>query len=212
MGSKRLIVLVLTALCPVPGLAKGGLRLYPEGRRFRAWLDILDVENRWLAKGHVNWRTGRPDGKPARLGPRTHCSAFVAAACLRLGIPMLKPPPQMYLSNRQQDWLRTGGRRLGWRSVGAVRAQELANRGYLVVASWKNREKDRYHRGAGHIAVVRPQIKSVALIRKRGPQITQAGRRNYQTSSVAVGFRGRAWDKGEVRYFAYLRGRALARR
>jgi hypothetical protein len=166
------------------------------------------VEHRWLPNKHVNWKTGAPDGKPVASGPRTHCSAFVAAACVRLGVPMLLPPPQTYLSNRQQDWLHGRGKRLGWRQVDALRAQQLANKGYVVVASWKNREKDGYHRAAGHITIVRPQLKAVALVDQRGPQITQAGKRNYKTTSVAVGFSGRAWQRREIQYFAFMRHRA----
>ncbi len=207
MFGKRFLIVWLVLLCPADVGAREQVALYPEGRRLRAWLDTLDVEHRWRAGQKIDWRTGRK-GDPSEYNPRTHCSAFVAAVCRRLGVPMLKPPPRMYLSNRQQDWLRGRGRALGWRRVGPVRAQELANRGYLVIASWKNREKDRYHRGAGHVAVVRPQLKDVARIRKRGPQITQAGRRNYRTTSAAVGFRGRAWKNRQVLYFAYVRAPA----
>ncbi len=208
MIRKRLLVVLLLLVSPVAPPAFGRdtkVPLYSQGRRLRSLLDRMDVEHRWLANRHVNWKTGLPDGKPARSGPRTHCSAFVASACVRLKVPMLLPPPQTYLSNRQQDWLRGKGSSRGWRPVTALRAQQLANQGYVVVASWKTREKDGYHRGAGHIAIVRPQLKAVSLVRSRGPQLTQAGNRNYKTTSVAVGFSGRAWNRKQVLYFAYLR-------
>jgi hypothetical protein len=210
MFGKHWLIVWLVLVCPTAVRARDPVPLHPEGRRLRALIDTLDVENRWLAGQKINWRTGRAGGAPGERNPRTHCSAFVAAVCRRLDVPMLEPPPRMYLSNRQHDWLRGRGQALGWRQVGAVRAQELANQGYLVVASWKNREKDRYHRGAGHIAVVRPQLEDIARIQNRGPQITQAGRRNYRTTSVAVGFRGRAWAKRQVLYFAYLRANHLS--
>jgi len=203
-----LVLLVLTSPVLPPAIARDSrVPLSPEGRRLRAKLDRMDVEHRWLPNRHVDWKTGKPDGKTVRSGPRTHCSAFVAAACVRLKVPMLLPPPQTYLSNRQQDWLLGKGRGLGWREVSALRAQQLANKGYVVLASWKNHENDGYHRGAGHIAIVRPQLKEVSMVRSRGPQLTQAGGRNYKTTSVAVGFRGRAWKNKQVRYFAHLRRR-----
>src|SRR5215471_15902481 len=62
--------------------------LSPKGKKLRAVLDSLDVENHWLAGQHItHWKTGEADDKKG--GPRTHCSLFVAAVCWKLDIPML---------------------------------------------------------------------------------------------------------------------------
>jgi hypothetical protein len=185
--------------------AQGVIPISAEGQRLRAALDAMDVEHLWLPGEHIDWRTGMPDGKRVEAGPHTHCSAFLAAFCVKQSIPILLPPPQKHLANRQQDWLLAEGAKQGWLEVNAVKAQELANQGRVVVASWKNSEKDGYHRGAGHMAIVRPEALPRSVIHERGPQITQAGGQNYNSNTVAYAFRGRAWQKHEVRYFAYMR-------
>jgi hypothetical protein len=177
------------------------LALTPKGKQLAELLDSLKVETRWRAGQHITrWRTGHADGKTG--GPRTHCSLFVAAVCWRLHAPMLEPPPQLFLSNRQQDWLTTQGKAKGWRRVkDPLAAQRLANRGTLVIASYKNPRPKR----AGHIAVVRPAAVTARRVRERGPRITQAGARNYRDTDVRTGFRNHrgAWEKGRVLFFAY---------
>src|SRR4051794_5257098 len=99
MLGKRILIVWLVLICPPGARAGDQVPLYPEGRRLRAFLDTLHVERHWLAGQRINWRTGRRGGDPRERNPRTHCSAFVAAVCRRLGTPMLKPPPRQYLSN-----------------------------------------------------------------------------------------------------------------
>ncbi len=168
-------------------------------------IDSLDVENKWPAGVHVNWETGVPDGIAEKgIGKHTHCSAFVAAAAKRLGIYILRPPdhPQLLLANAQYDWLADEGAKQGWKSLkDGVEAQEYANRGYLVVATYKNHHDDK----PGHIAIVRPDSKSASQIQDEGPQITQAGGHNYQSTTLKRGFADHpaAWSNGEVRYYAH---------
>src|SRR4051794_5939413 len=101
---------------------------------------------------------------------------------------MLPPPPQNFLSNRQQAWLFKEGNALGWRQVKhAVEAQRLANRGIVVVASYRNPNPKK----AGHIAMIRPAEVRRALVQERGPRIAQSGGRNYRDTDVQTGFR--AW-------------------
>ena len=84
---------------------------------------------------------------------------------------------------------------------GPVAAQEAANRGEFVVATYRNHRDNK----PGHIAIVRPDDKSASAIRSEGPQITQAGGTNYHSTALKTGFAGHpaAWGKGEVRYFAH---------
>jgi hypothetical protein len=175
--------------------------LTAEGRKFAEVLDSMDVENRWKAGHHItDWRTGEADGKEG--GPPTHCSLFAAAVCWKLRIPLLGPPPQSYLSDRQQEWLLKEGKQKGWRQIeDPVEAQRLANRGTLVLASYRNPEPKR----PGHIVVVRPAAVSAEDVKERGPRITQAGAKNYRETDVRTGFRHHpgAWKRGEILYFAY---------
>jgi hypothetical protein len=167
-------------------------------------LDSLHVEEHWPVGVHVNWETGIPDGKPEMAqGRHTHCSAFVASAAKHLGVYILRPPEhaQILLANAQYDWLSAGGEQRGWKLLTtALDAQEYANRGFLVVAAYKN-----HHDKPGHIAIVRPSDKSTAMILSEGPEITQAGGTNYRDTNLKQGFAGHpaAWGKNEVRYFAH---------
>ena len=167
-------------------------------------IDALDVEHHWPAGSHVHWESGVPDGKPeTSSGKHTHCSAFVAAAAKQFGIYLLRPPEhaQILLANAQYDWLMNEGAQHGWQPVRSDReAQSEANRGMLVVATYKNHNEDK----PGHIAIVRPSDKSDAAIRREGPQVTQAGGTNYRSTSLQQGFAGHpaAWGKHEVRYYA----------
>lgn len=159
-------------------------------RALIASIDALNVEQRWPAGEHVHWESGEPDGKPEKTpGKHTHCSAFVAAAAKKAGIYILRPPQhgQILLANAQFDWLENEGAQQGWLPVrDAVEAQAHANRGYLVVAAYKNHHDDK----PGHIAIVRPSDKSVTAIRAEGPEITQAGGTNYRDTTLQRGFAG----------------------
>lgn len=188
------------ALC----LALPSLAAPSAGPGLAAFYDSLDVEHHWLKGWHIDWRTGDPDnGKPGR----THCSAFAAAACERLGIQLLRPPEhgQKNLANAQHEWLAGPGSAFGWRMVASpFEAQSLANGGQVVTVVFRNPNP----RKSGHIALVRPSDKPEALIRAEGPQIIQAGGTNRASTSVKVGFRHHtgAWvdaDRFTVRFFAH---------
>jgi type IV secretory pathway VirJ component len=73
------------------------------------------------------------------------------------------------------QWLQSQG---GWKKVDSERAQDLANQGYPVVATWLNPG------GIGYIAVVRPGQYSFT----EGPTIAQAGETNFNQGTVAQGF------------------------
>jgi hypothetical protein len=201
---KRLIpgFAILLALASLPCRAE---EIQPAGRKLVQKLDAMDVEHLWLAGQSVNWKTGEPTGKVLTgNGKHTHCSAFAAEACRRLGIYLLRPPehPQELLANAQYDWLFKSGKSQGWVTVpGPYQAQHDANEGELVVAVYKEHDPKR----PGHIAIIRPSTKSPQQIAAEGPQIMQAGGHNYRSASLKSGFANHpdAWGKQEVRYFAH---------
>ena len=178
----------------------------PEGERLVRFLDSMHVEEHWIAGAIVEWRTGEPTGKPITDdGKHTHCSQFAAAACERLGIYILRPPEHspVLLANAQHDWLSSdGGKAKGWSPVkDGFAAQDMANRGSLVVVVYKNHDPKK----SGHIAIIRPSTKSDAEIRAEGPQVTQAGGTNRNSASLKTGFGSHpdAFAKGEVRYHSH---------
>jgi hypothetical protein len=183
----------------------GAADISPAGEKLAAALDAMRVEDLWIAKHRVSWKTGEPlGGSPAEGKGHTHCSAFVAAFCLRQDIYILRPPEHSstLLANAQFDWLSGDGRTQGWRPVGsAVEAQHLANRGFVVVAAYREADPKK----PGHIAVVRPSTRSDGSVEKEGPQITQAGVTNYASTTLEEGFRHHpgAWKHHGVRFFAH---------
>jgi hypothetical protein len=180
-----------------------------EGGRLLAVLDATNVESLWLAQEHVNWETGESDKGADYEGPgkATHCSAFAAAVGKRLGVYMLRPPEhgQILLANAQAAWFySTAGQQGGWREVKTAKdAQALANAGSLVTVVYENPDPHK----PGHIAIVRPAARSQRLLEENGPEITQAGERNYVKTSTKVGFEHHpgAWPDG-VRYYAHKLG------
>jgi hypothetical protein len=164
----------------------------------------MNVESLWLAHEHVNWQTGQPDKGEDYTGPgrSTHCSAFAAAVGKRVGVYMLRPPEhgQILLANAQAEWFHSpAGKQGGWRPIGNARdAQSLANRGNLVVVVYESSDLHR----PGHIAIVRPSNRPMRLLEENGPEITQAGQKNYTKTSTKVGFLNHqgAWPSGVLYY------------
>jgi len=206
----RILLLILTAthlaLATEPSCCGP---ITAQGQQLLAVLDGMNVESLWLAHEHVNWKTGEPDkGEDyTGAGRSTHCSAFAAAVAERLGVYMLRPPEhgQVLLANAQAEWFRAeGGRQNGWQPVKDPQdAQSLANRGYLVVVVFESPDPHR----PGHIAIVRPAHRPTRLLEENGPEITQAGQKNYQKTSTKVGFLNHAgaWPGGVV-YYAHSVG------
>jgi hypothetical protein len=180
-------------------------RITPQARWLAHELDTMGVETKWIAGAHVDWETGLPDGVAEKLpGRHTHCSGFVAAAAEKLGVYILRPPEhgQELLANAQNEWLAIEGRAEGWRPMdGPVDAQNAANRGLLVVASYHNHHSDK----SRHIAIVRPGDKSVEKILAEGPDVIEASTVNESSISVKAGFAGHvyAWGNDEIDYYAH---------
>jgi hypothetical protein len=179
----------------------------PEGQRLTHLLDSMDVQHRWLVHEHIDWETGAPDRPIGYTGPGTssHCSAFAAAVAERLNVYMLRPPDhsQILLASAQAEWFHENpGTNSGWKALtgtGHERwAQELANQGNLVVIVYESPDPHK----PGHIVIVRPSGKSLAALNKEGPQITQAGMENFNSSIAANSFTHHpgAWPDN-VRYY-----------
>jgi hypothetical protein len=192
--------IILLALAPPLPAAD----ITPAGKKLTDFLDALDVEHLWDPGKSVAWKTGKPLDKQAEVHKgNTHCSAFVAAACFKADIYILRPPehPTKLLANAQADWLAGAGAEKGWKPVAsAVEAQRLANQGDLVIGVFKEANPEK----SGHIAFVRPSDKSEAKVREEGPQICQAGATNANSTALAVGFKHHkgAWPGG-VRFYVH---------
>jgi hypothetical protein len=181
----------------------------PEGERLRQFLDQSGVEHLWQAGIHIIWDTGEPDpDRPAGRPSATHCSAFAAAMAKRLDIYVLRPPDhsQALLANAQMGWLGESGSEYGWRELSSyVEAQEAANRGELVLEAFENPNP----RKPGHIAIVRPSLKTRDMLDAQGPEETQAGASNAISTDTADGFRHHrgAWipgGGGSIHYYAHV--------
>lgn len=170
----------------------------PQGQALLRLLDRSRVEQLWQPHVTVDWFSGEPRPTAPGLRPlASHCSGFVASMAARVHVPLPHPPEhaQALLANFQARWLAGApGREAGWRSVDLLQAQQLANRGWLVLAAFASPEPRR----PGHIAVVRPSRIDKARLWRLGPEITQAGTRNWLRISTARGFARHhgAWEPG----------------
>jgi hypothetical protein len=200
--------MLLTAIAVVvasPQASTQQRAITPAGQALARELDAMDVESKWPAGVHVDWETGIPDGKPVSdEGRHTHCSAFVASTAKHLGVYILRPPEHSakLLANAQNEWLSSDGAADGWHLLGnAAEAQDAANHGELVVASYRSHRDDK----PGHIAIVRPSEKDQQALAIEGPDVIQAGSVNKARISVREGFAGHpaAWNKGEIDYYAH---------
>lgn len=179
-----------------------------DGIKYIKFLNDLHVDILWLNGEHINWFTGVADSPNATKDIKSHCSSFVASVAKRLNIPLLNPDQrskgQQLLANDQDKWLDEKGISLfGWVKLdSAENAQTLANEGQLVVAIVSGATPKK----AGHIAIVRPSIKSTNDLLQNGPEIIQAGEENYIETNLATGFKHHpgAWDgngSGKVRFY-----------
>jgi hypothetical protein len=206
MNFCKLVLLVGVTVGAAIGTASAGdLTISAKGARLVQALDSMDVERKWAAGIHVDWKTGLPDDRPENSsGQHTHCCAFVASATEKLGVYILRPPEhgEILLANAQNEWLQTAGRFEGWHQLsGPVEAQRAANRGELVVASYHNHHNNK----SGHIAIIRPSGKSIEQVLKDGPDAIMASTINRTSISVRDGFAGHpsAWGNNEIVYYAH---------
>ncbi|MFO0938509.1 MAG: hypothetical protein U0798_18550 [Gemmataceae bacterium] len=181
-----LFIAFLTLAIATPRVHGG--EITPEGKKLAAFYDGLKVESLWLPREIVSWKTGTKLRDATDNKAHTHCSAFAAAACLKKDVYLLRPPEHSstLLANAQYDWLNSKGKDKGWKPVAsAVDAQHAANRGHLVLATFKESDPKK----SGHIALVRPSEKSEKQIAEEGPQIIQAGMENANSTTLKTGFK-----------------------
>jgi hypothetical protein len=175
------------------------MALTPAGSKLDLTLDDMDVDALWQSGEYVYWQTGITMSEPPPVSEgyetETHCSAFAAAAALKLGVPLLHPNPppkfvaEKHLANAQAKWLESLPEE--WQSVsGPVEAQGLANQGYFVVISYLNPNVAASGvPESGHIQVVRAYPgRTDAELGSEGPQISHAGVVNYKSATAAHGF------------------------
>ncbi|MCE9580971.1 MAG: hypothetical protein K8T20_00490 [Planctomycetes bacterium] len=131
----------------------------------------------------------RQDYSPDSLG-HTHCNAFVndfAEAAFGYGGLRGKT------ANEIADYLKEG--KFGWTAVHVDKAtlqddfrkaQEFANQGYLVVATYRSPSTPDAH---GHVAVVLPgELKKNGMWGMEVPDTAQAGHIVYERGPMSVGF------------------------
>src|SRR4051812_11090333 len=192
---RRTIAILASLVVLAPAFADD---ISPKGKKLAHALDQMNVEKLWLKGAYVKWDSGEPLDREVTDGkPHTHCSAFAASACKKLGIYLLRPKSkndpegvkghsETLLANAQYDWLTSAdARKFGWMPVATpAEAQRIANRGSLVVASFKEADPKK----SGHIAIVRPSTRSETSIERDGPEIIQAGGTNFNSGTLKAGF------------------------
>jgi len=209
----KIRLLVICLLIVSTGYSQQVLKIMPGGQKLKDTYLSMNVENLWIAEHHVDWQTGLPDMPGATQGIKTHCSAFVAAACERLSIYILRPPEhgQVLLANAQAVWLNSDDAlQAGWQKLNDddslyVNAQRLANEGKVVVAICKNPDRTE----PGHDGLVMPDERSVALLKQEGPEIIMAGTHNYNYIALIKAFKSHItnWPSHEVEFFVHEVGR-----
>jgi hypothetical protein len=132
---------------------------------------------------------------------RTYCNQFVIRACSDLGVAL----PNTSANGLADYFVSPNGRAAGWTEVTSADAQRLANRGWVVVSSWKNTTvpdaSGTYH---GHMQMVRASgTRDVAVVLVRGPEAAQAGVLTKRVTDATEGYGTAAWRNKPVRFFAF---------
>jgi hypothetical protein len=196
----RTIILVVSILSSFTCFGQQSIPVNIEGKCLRDFYIKENVAEKWLAGHHINWETGEPDNPNATKEIKTHCSAFVAAACKQLNIYILRPPQhaQELLANAQFDWLNAEeGIKQGWKKIidnPLLEAQRLVNEGYVVVASTKNSNAHK----PGHIALVIPKETSNKELAEKGPFVIQAAQTNGYDIYLRNGFKSHINDWNQI--------------
>lgn len=208
---KRLFgaIFIICTLLPCLTTAQQKLTITAGGQKLKEAYLAMNVENLWIAEHQVNWETGEPDMPESTHGNKTHCSAFIAATCKKLGIYILRPPEhgQVLLANAQEDWLSSAaGKSAGWKPLTDnddlyENAQQLANSGKIVVAIYKNTDEKK----PGHAALVMPDERSIKRLAAEGPEIIMAGTHNHNNISLKNGFHSHIeeWPEHAIKFFVY---------
>jgi len=200
---KKYATILLSIVAFSTAYAQRTLTISPRGDSLKAFYLSLNVENLWIAGNHVKWQTGEADHPDATSGNHTHCSAFVAAACKRLNMYVLRPPEhkQELLASAQYEWLSGSDAQAdGWKPVsGYEAAQSLANTGMVVIAICKNPDEKK----PGHAALVMPDQLTRRQLAEDGPSVIMAGTHNHNKIALKVGFKSHLteWPEHVVAFF-----------
>ena len=89
-------ILAVVGLALTMGAAQGQVsEVARRGHALSQELDAMNVERLWLSGRDVDEKTGATRTTPViKDGSLTHCGAFVAAACARLGVDLLGRVPE----------------------------------------------------------------------------------------------------------------------
>ncbi len=192
--------------------AQREIKISEKGDSLKTFYLSLNVENLWIAGNHVKWDTGEADHPDATSGNHTHCSAFVAAACKKLNLYVLRPPEhkQILLANAQYDWFTgTDAAADGWKPVTGNNvfaiAQTLANNGVVVMVMCKNPDDSK----PGHAALVMPAEITMNKLAEDGPFVIQAGTHNHNKISLRAGFKSHLIDWPASNILFYYNTRPL---
>lgn len=199
------LFIVMSLLVLALSAQTNSLKPDASGYKLRHMYLNLRVKKLWLAGVHVDWLTGEPNNPTAKYGIGTHCSAFVAGACAKAGVYILRPPKhgQELLANAQYKWLLSeAGYKAGWRRIvgdSFIKAQRAANKGFVVVASYKNPNP----RQPGHIACVMPTLVSLDSLASHGPKVIHASRTNSSDITFRKAFKNviPKWPSVPVLFF-----------
>jgi hypothetical protein len=204
-GIIAILFLVFSHAC----LAQDTLMVDDNGTKLKTFYLSLNVESLWIAGHHINWETGQPNDSDATKEIKTHCSAFVASACEKRNIYILRPPQhkQGLLANAQYDWLKTDeAYKAGWRLISDkdefgvyFLAQQYADKGYVVAAVAQNPDRHK----PGHIALIMPTESNMKNMVEQGPEVIQAGKHNYNSTSLNNGFKSHITEWPEYSILFY---------
>jgi hypothetical protein len=205
---RKNFLIFLFIISHFPAISQQKLLENKEGRALKEFYLSLHVEELWLSGQHVKWQTGEPDDPAAEQDIHTHCSAFVAAACAKKNIYILRPPDHsiQLLANAQYEWLQSGeAKKMGWIKIESPgvyeKSQVLANEGYMVIAACRNMNPKL----PGHIALVRPAEIKTDQLAESGPMLISAGTHNfnYITLKSAFGSHISGWPEEEILFFYF---------
>jgi hypothetical protein len=140
---------------------------------------------------------------------KTYCNIFASDVAKSFNAPLPQwidyntdGNPDDYLdANEMVQWLNGSynkfgsltGPQLGWKSVDAATAGQMANQGHVVIAGWYNPGD------TGHMAVVRPGSDESGNL--AGIRIAQAGSSNVNNASLMDHF----YPNTKIEFFVYER-------
>lgn len=112
---------------------------------------------------------------PGSSKQATFCNWAIERALTALGVYV----PKGLLARQQIQFLAgIGGRADGWLCVLELEAQQSAERGEVVIATWLNPDQTL----SSHVALVVPAIGAT------GTHVMQAGSHNFSNGPIAAGF------------------------